>query len=63
MKKPTKSTKKKKAAAAAKKTTTGAYRTVEKVKYDNFALLKFDELMEKNLMISWKSLKPFIRKT
>ena len=57
MKKPTKSTKKKKAAAAAKKTTTGAYRTVEKVKYDNFALLKFDELMEKNSMISMEEFK------
>ena len=57
MKKPTKSTKKKKAATAAKKTTTGAYRTVEKVKYDNFALLKFDELMEKNSMISMEEFK------
>ena len=57
MKKPTKSTKKKKAASAAKKTTTGAYRTVEKVKYDNFALLKFDELMEKNSMISMEEFK------
>ncbi len=49
----TKPTTKKKAATKTKKAaSTGAYRTVEKVKYDNVALLKFDELMEKNSTIT-----------
>ena len=60
MKKPTKSTKKKKAAAAAKKTTTGAYEPRES-EVDNFGFVKI-QLMEK-IKISWKSKKPFIRKT
>ena len=49
----TKPTTNKKAATKTKKAaSTGAYRTVEKVKYDNVALLKFDELMEKNSTIT-----------
>jgi len=49
--KPT-TTKKKAATKTKKAPSTGAYRTVEKVKYDNVALLKFDELMEKNSTIT-----------
>ena len=43
---------KKSTATKKKAASTGAYRTVEKVKYDNIALLKFDELMEKNSTIT-----------
>ena len=43
---------KKTTATKKKAASTGAYRTVEKVKYDNVALLKFDELMEKNSTIT-----------
>ena len=54
--KPT-TTKKKAATKTKKAPSTGAYRTVEKVKYDNVALLKFDELMEKNSMSSMEEFK------